>query len=83
MKQYIYDGTYEQFKAAAEAHRLGCQLVCYKCRTPLLVALDWQEAERQRTSPGIYCPKAQRHVALILNLKETSEAVRRLADNTT
>jgi hypothetical protein len=78
---FIYDGTYERFKEATAAHRAGMRLVCFRCRTPLLVALDAREAARGKIRPGVYCPKNQNHVALHLHLQKASDAERATAQD--
>jgi hypothetical protein len=74
MRDFLYDGALEGRREAYRRLDAGERLVCYRCRTPLVVARTFEEANRLKTLPGIYCPQSESHVFVHLQLRSTAEA---------
>jgi hypothetical protein len=64
----IYDGSSEAFANAQVWIDAGYQLVCHRCRELLIVALDFEAANRLKVHPGIYCPTNANHVCILIEL---------------
>jgi hypothetical protein len=58
----------------------GVQLICHRCGAKLITALDAESARQQGVHPGIYCPVSQTHVAELIELAESHQAMRTLFD---
>jgi hypothetical protein len=56
----------------------GVQLVCHRCGSKLITALDAESARQQGVHPGVYCPVDQNHVAQLIELAESHKAMRAL-----
>lgn len=44
----------------------GGTATCFRCGSPLLVALSWELAATVNRHPGIYCPKDNAHVFIMV-----------------
>jgi hypothetical protein len=71
VSEYLYDGSPEKIREIYEKVREGATILCAQCRSPLTIALDQESARKQNIHPGVYCPKDQRHVMVIANLKSS------------
>jgi hypothetical protein len=56
----------------------GVKIICHRCGAQLITALDAKSARQQGVHPGIYCPVSQTHVAELIELAESHQAMRTL-----
>jgi hypothetical protein len=69
VSEYLYDGSPEKIREVYEKVREGVKILCARCRSPLTIALDHETATKHNVHPGVYCPKDERHVMVMANLK--------------
>lgn len=60
-------------------HLRGNALLCYACRSRLLVALTVDEADERGTNLGIFCPQDSAHIAMELEPDDVAFAMTPLA----
>jgi hypothetical protein len=61
METFVYDGSIQALEKLPELLRQGVKILCPKCGSELIVALDAEAAGRHKVHPGIYCSKNARH----------------------
>jgi hypothetical protein len=61
MEPFVYDGSKQALQKLPELVRQGVKIVCPKCGSELIVALDAEGAARHKVHPGVYCSKNPKH----------------------
>ena len=74
-KEFVYDGSSEGLRQVYEFHPRGTAILCPKCRSQLIVALDLEAANRHKVHPGLYCPLDANHMTELLSLAEVHRKV--------
>ncbi len=69
MESYVYDGSVESLRKVFELRNQGVAILCPACGAALIVALDYEAANRHRVHTGIYCPGNRRHVFELIELR--------------
>jgi len=49
------------------------EVLCPKCKSPLVIALSREKAAALSVHPGIYCPKSRGHVYRLVTLANDTE----------
>jgi len=74
----FYDGSWEGLTPALEAAKAGRKVLCRQCGSQLLFVTDGKLAAQLKRHPGIYCPKDDRHIAVLFELKANRKRMRNL-----
>ncbi len=61
-----------------EAVNQGNQLTCPRCNSDLEVALTFEEAREKGLRGGVFCPKNENHVAMLIEFREPHDNMRKL-----
>jgi exo-beta-1,3-glucanase (GH17 family) len=69
MESYVYDGTDASLEYVAKHYKSGVKILCPKCNSELLVALDLETANQHKVHTGIYCTKDISHVCEMIELR--------------
>lgn len=57
-----------------ERHNRGEIAVCPKCSSDLIVAFDWDIANKHSGHPGIFCPKDAKHFQILFNIQRKNSS---------
>lgn len=80
-KIYKIEKNYD-YRSLCELHNQGYKLICHRCDSELLVALNLEEAANLKINPGIYCPRDHNHVNIHIYLREMRERMRHALQGT-
>ncbi|MFO0790180.1 MAG: hypothetical protein U0805_12075 [Pirellulales bacterium] len=73
--EVVYDGSAEQFAQLPTLLKEGKRILCRRCRSELIIALDLETANRLKVHTGVYCPKNSSHVCILIELVDARRKI--------
>ncbi len=69
MKTFPYHGSTDALRQLPDLVGRGVRIVCPQCGADLIVALNWETANKHKVHTGIYCPADPQHVCELIELQ--------------
>jgi hypothetical protein len=71
MDTFSYDGSSAALRRVFELQYSDTKIVCHRCGEELIVALDFESANRNKVHTGIYCPN--KHICELIDIRAERE----------